>query len=271
MAAETTPTDELLFAIDQAGIARITLNRPHARNALTFAMYQGLIELCGRIEEDRSVKAAILTGAGDKAFAAGTDIAQFRSFATAEDALGYERFMDRVLGALERVRVPTIAAVAGACTGGGAAIAAACDLRLATREARFGFPIARTLGNCLSMGNLKRLSALIGPARVKDILFTARLVGAEEALAIGLVGEVVEDAQALERRASELAGLLASHAPLTLQATKEGLRRLAEEAPPVEGERRPGDDLILMTYMSADFREGMEAFLAKRKPDWTGR
>ena len=261
-------TDELLFETD-GPIARIVLNRPQARNALTFAMYQGLIDLCARVEADPAIKALIVTGAGEKAFAAGTDIAQFRSFSTAEDALAYERFMDRVMGALERLRVPVVAAIAGACTGGGAAIAAACDLRIATRDARFGFPIARTLGNCLSQGNLKRLSTLIGPARVKDMLFTARLVGGEEALAIGLVGEVVEDAGALATRANELARLLAGHAPLTLRATKEGLRRLQEEPEP-EGER-PGDDLIRLCYTSADFREGMEAFLAKRPPDWTGR
>ncbi|GEP08720.1 enoyl-CoA hydratase/isomerase family protein [Methylobacterium gnaphalii] len=267
---DSVPVDELLFETDDAGIARITLNRPQARNALTFAMYEGLVALSQRIEEDRSVKAVIITGAGEKAFAAGTDIAQFRGFEKPEDALGYERFMDRVLGTLERLRVPTIAAVAGACTGGGAAIAAACDMRIATRDARFGFPIARTLGNCLSLGNLKRLSSLIGPARVKDILFTARLIGAEEALSIGLVNEVVEDAAALGQRATELAKLLAGHAPLTLQATKEGLRRLAEEDA-AQGEARPGDDLILMTYMSRDFREGMEAFLGKRPPKWEGR
>lgn len=267
-----TETDaELLYAVDEAGIARITLNRPQARNALTFAMYEGLITFSKRIEEDASVKALVITGAGGKAFAAGTDIAQFRSFKTPEDALGYERFMDRVLGALERLRVPTIAAISGACTGGGAAIAAACDFRIATEDARFGFPIARTLGNCLSQGNLKRLSALIGPARVKDILFTARLVGAQEALSIGLVGEVVADAAALDARATEFATMLASHAPLTLRATKEGLRRLQEEAEGEEGAPRPGDDLILMCYMSEDFREGMEAFLAKRPPNWRGR
>ena len=266
-----TASDELLYSVDGAGIAHITLNRPQARNALTFAMYEGLIALSRRIEEDEAVRALVVTGAGDKAFAAGTDIAQFRGFTKPEDALGYERFIDRVLGAIERLRVPTIAAVAGACTGGGAAIAAACDFRIATRDARFGFPIARTLGNCLSLTNLKRLSALIGPARVKDILFTARLVGAEEALAIGLVGEVVEDASALQRRASEFATMLASHAPLTLRATKEGLRRLQDEEAPEGDGPRPGDDLILMTYMSEDFREGMEAFLAKRTPQWKGR
>ncbi|MGH1589068.1 enoyl-CoA hydratase/isomerase family protein [Methylobacterium phyllosphaerae] len=270
MSAEPA-TDELLFTTDEAGIARIVLNRPQARNALTFAMYQGLITCCEAIAANPAVKALIITGAGDKAFAAGTDIAQFRSFKTAEDALGYERFMDRVLGSLERLRVPTIAAIAGACTGGGAAIAAACDLRVATRDARFGFPIARTLGNCLSQGNLKRLAGLIGPARVKDIIFTARLVGAEEALAIGLVGEVVEDRSALTTRVDALAQLLAGHAPLTMQATKEGLRRLAEEEAPAEGASHPGDDLILMCYMSEDFREGMEAFLGKRTPEWNGR
>jgi enoyl-CoA hydratase/carnithine racemase len=261
--------DELLFTQDAAGIARIVLNRPQARNALTFAMYQGLIDLCGRIEADPSVRVLVITGAGDKAFAAGTDIAQFRSFSSAQDALDYERFMDRVMGALERLRVPVIAAIAGACTGGGAAIAAACDLRIATRDARFGFPIARTLGNCLSLANLKRLSGLVGPARVKDMIFTARLVGAEEALAIGLVGEVVADAEALHGRATDLAGLVAGHAPLTLQATKEGLRRL-QDADDTQGER-PGDDLIRLCYTSADFREGMEAFLSKRAPDWQGR
>ncbi|GJD30237.1 Short-chain-enoyl-CoA hydratase [Methylobacterium adhaesivum] len=261
--------DELLFTQDAAGIARIVLNRPQARNALTFAMYQGLIDLCGRIEADPSVRVLVITGAGDKAFAAGTDIAQFRSFSSAQDALDYERFMDRVMGALERLRVPVIAAIAGACTGGGAAIAAACDLRIATRDARFGFPIARTLGNCLSLANLKRLSGLVGPARVKDMIFTARLVGAEEALAIGLVGEVVADAEALHGRATDLAVLVAGHAPLTLRATKEGLRRL-QDADDTQGER-PGDDLIRLCYTSADFREGMEAFLGKRAPDWQGR
>ena len=264
-----TDTAELLCETDAAGIARITLNRPQARNALTFGMYQGLIDHCAAIEADPAIKVLVIAGAGPKAFAAGTDIAQFRSFSTAEDAIGYERFMDRVLGGLERLRVPTIAAIAGACTGGGAAIAAACDLRVATQDAKLGFPIARTLGNCLSLGNLKRLSDLIGPARVKDMIFTARLFEAQEALGVGLVGEVVADAEALSTRATELATLLAGHAPLTLWATKEGLRRLAAEDEP-EGER-PGDDLIRLCYTSTDFREGMEAFLGKRPPNWTGR
>ena len=128
-----------------------------------------------------SLKVLILTGAGDKAFASGTDINQFRAFKTARGCDRLRVRIDRVLGKLEQCRVPTIAAITGACTGGGAGIAACCDLRVGTKTAKFGFPIARTLGNCLSMSNVSRLTALIGPARVKDVIFTARLVGAEEA------------------------------------------------------------------------------------------
>ena len=256
--------DELLYEV-RDGIAHVTFNRPQARNALTFAMYERLAAVCAEVDADRSIKAMLLTGAGDRAFAAGTDISQFRAFSTPEDALEYEARIDRVLGAVERCRVPTIAAIAGAATGGGAGIAAACDLRIAAANARFGFPVARTLGNCLSMNNYARLSALIGPARVKDLVFTARLIEAPEAHAIGLVSEVLPDPSALAGRAEALAALVASHAPLTLQATKEALRRLRDP-----GAGTGDKDLILMCYMSADFREGMDAFLTKRTPVWHG-
>ncbi|MGQ9368281.1 enoyl-CoA hydratase/isomerase family protein [Azospirillum sp. ST 5-10] len=257
--------DEILYAV-QDGIARLTLNRPQARNALTFGMYERLAELCAAIDADDSVKVLVITGAGDKAFAAGTDIAQFRAFATADDALAYEARIDRVLGALERCRAPTVAAVAGACTGGGAGITAACDLRIATADARFGFPIARTLGNCLSLANHARLAALIGPARVKEMIFTARLLDAAEAQAAGLVSEVVADHAALTARADELARTIAGHAPLTLRTTKEALRRLRDEGPGADDR-----DLIVACYTSDDFREGVDAFLAKRPPVWRGR
>jgi enoyl-CoA hydratase len=258
-------SDELLYEL-RDGIARVIFNRPEARNALTFAMYERLAEICATVEEDRSVKAMLVTGAGGKAFAAGTDISEFQAFKTAEDALAYEARIERVLAALERSRVPTIAAIAGACTGGGAGIAACCDLRIGAANARFGFPIARTLGNCLSVANYARLAALVGPARVKDIIFTARLLEAREALAIGLLNEVVAEAGALLPRAEELARLVASHAPLTLKATKEALLRIRARIPPGEG-----DDLIVLCYTSSDFREGMRAFLEKRAPDWRGK
>ncbi|MDE2571404.1 MAG: enoyl-CoA hydratase/isomerase family protein [bacterium] len=257
-------TDELLFEIRDE-IAWLTFNRPQARNALTFAMYEGLAECVARIDGDPSVKALVIAGAGGKAFAAGTDISQFRAFATPQDALAYEQRMDRVLSVLEHARVPTIAAIAGACTGGGAGIAAACDLRIGTPSTRIGFPIARTLGNTLSMGNFVRLASLIGIARVKEIIFTARLVPANEAHAIGLLNELVPEESALLARAEALARTLAAHAPLTLRATKEALLRIRDRMRPEES-----DDLILSCYMSADFREGMEAFLNKRAPRWRG-
>jgi enoyl-CoA hydratase/carnithine racemase len=256
--------NELIYEVSD-GIAHITFNRPQARNAFTFAMYERLAEICQGADSDRSIKAMLLTGAGDKAFAAGTDISQFKAFKTAEDALAYESRIDRVVGALEKCRVPTIAAIAGACTGGGGALAAACDLRIAAANARFGFPVARTLGNCLSMGNYARLAALIGVARSKEIIFTARLVEAEEARSIGLVSEVLPDHAALMARGEELAKQVASLAPLTLRATKEALHRLTPRIPTEEGR-----DLILMCYMSKDFREGMDAFLNKRPPQWQG-
>jgi len=241
----------------------ITFNRPQARNALTFEMYESLASLCQSIhDKSLDIRSMIITGAGDKAFAAGTDISRFRDFRSAEDALGYERTMDRVLGLLESVPIPTIAAIRGACTGGGAAIAACCDLRVASDDIKFGFPIARTLGNCLSVGNLSRLVELLGASRTREILMTSRLIKIEEALSIGLINESVEDPLA---RAHELCQQMQEHAPLTLAASKEGLRRLREHAAGVEG-----DDLIVQCYTSEDFREGMDAFLAKRKPLWKG-
>jgi enoyl-CoA hydratase len=257
-------TQELLY--DKRGdIGWITFNRPQQRNALTFAMYEGLAEICGKLADTRDVKALVITGGGDKAFAAGTDIAQFQSFKDGEDGIAYERKMDRILDTIERCAVPTVAAVHGFCTGGGAAIAAVCDFRIASPTAQFGFPIARTLGNCLSMGNYARLAALVGPQRVKEMILLARLVDAKTALAIGLVSEILPDMEALHARAGELATTLAGHAPITMQTTKEALRRLQAKM----GDENI-DDLIRHTYASADFREGMSAFLGKRAPKWTG-
>ena len=257
-------TEELLY--DKRGdVAWVTFNRPQARNALTFAMYQGLAEICGRIEKTREAKVVVITGAGDKAFAAGTDIAQFKDFKSGEDGIGYERKMDATLEIIERCPVPTIAAVSGFCTGGGIAIAGACDFRIAAANAQFGVPIARTLGNCLSMSNYARLTALVGPQAVKEMLLLAKMVDAEKALQAGLVMEVLPDAAALQARAQQLAETLAGHAPITLSTTKEAMRRLQAK---IAGENI--DDLIRTTYGSADCREGMSAFLEKRPPKWTG-
>lgn len=258
-------TRDLLYEIHD-GIGVVTFNRPEARNALTFAMYDRLADICRSAPNDPAVKALVLKGAGGKAFAAGTDISSFRDVGTAEDALAYERRMDGVLNAVECCPLPVVAALAGACTGGGAAIAAASDIRVASHDLKFGFPIARTLGNCLSNANLSRLVALMGAGRTREILFTARLIGAEEALAIGLVSEVLESFEAVDGRAMEIASTIAGHAPLTLRATKEALRRLRPS--PVEA---TDEDLITLCYTSEDFREGQAAFLEKRQPRWKGK
>lgn len=254
---------DLLWEQDN-GIGIVTLNRTKSRNALTFAMYEGMRKVCEQVAAQSSLRAIVITGAGDKAFAAGTDIAAFREFSKPQDALDYEARIDKVLAALEAVPVPTIAAISGACTGGGAAIAATCDLRLGTRDMRYGFPIARTLGNCLSNNNLARLSAILGSHRVKELIFTSRLIEAEEALALGLVSQLHEDKDAVLAGAMALAEKLKGNAPLTMRATKEALRRLRT------GDNADDHDLIVECYMSGDFREGMEAFLAKRKPVWKG-
>lgn len=252
--------DEILF--DTEGeVGLVKFNRPDARNALTFAMYNRLADICRAPPAE--IKVLVVSGAGGRAFAAGTDISQFRDFTTAEHAVDYEHKIDEVLTAVETCRLPTIAAICGACTGGGAAIAAACDIRIATPDLKFGFPIARTLGNCLSAASLARLHGLLGAGRVRELIFTSRLMGVEEAKQVGLIAEIV-DTTSLDRRALELAVLIAAQAPLTLRATKALQRRLS--ACEVEDE-----DWIVRCYTSEDFREGLEAFLAKRKPRWKGR
>jgi enoyl-CoA hydratase len=246
-------------------VAIVTFNRPHARNAMTFAMYEALVARCDEIDADDEIRVVVLRGAGGRAFVSGTDIRQFLDFDSGRTGVEYEEDIDRYLGRLDRLRKPAIAQVQGYAVGAGLSIAAACDLRVCTPDAQFGLPVARTLGNCLSMANYGRLAALLGPARVKDIIFTARLVEAQEALTLGLLSEVVEDVAALQKRADELATLLASYAPLTMRATKEAMRRLQPSLPAEQGE-----DLILMCYMSKDFREGLDAFLTKRPPQWAG-
>ncbi|MGI9374300.1 MAG: enoyl-CoA hydratase [Hyphomicrobiales bacterium] len=253
-------TEDIFYATED-GIGTITFNRPQARNALTFEMYDALEEMCSAIKiVDISV--LIITGAGGKAFAAGTDISRFRDFTTPQHALNYEKRMDEVLCAIEKVSVPVIAAIEGACTGGGAAIAACCDMRIARADMKYGFPIARTLGNCLSARNLARQANLLGEARVKDLIFSSRLMEADEAQTIGFISEIAEDPYA---RARAVAAHMATHAPLTMRATKEAFRRLGAQAAKVDD-----TDLITQCYTSDDFREGLEAFLGKRKPEWKG-
>jgi enoyl-CoA hydratase len=253
-----------VFQIDPP-FATLTFNRPETRNAMTWAMYDALVTSCERVDADPQVRVFILRGAGGRAFVSGTDISQFESFRVPNDAIEYEKRISAVLGRLERVAKPTIAQIEGAAAGAGCAIAATCDLRIATVDSSIGIPIARTLGNCVSTETLARLVDLVGAARAKEMLYTGRLIPAAEALGIGLVTHLVSKAS-IEHDVLTLAGEIARNAPLTLRATKEMTRRIVAARRPTESDA----DLVEMCYMSADFKEGVTAFLAKRRPQWTG-
>jgi enoyl-CoA hydratase/carnithine racemase len=257
------PSSNVAWNIE-GSVGVFTFNRPDARNALTWDMYDALVTACETADANAAVRVLIIRGAGG-AFAAGTDIAQFREFRTGEDGVGYEKRLDAVIDRIERVVKPTIAEVDGPAVGGGCAIAAACDFRVCSERARFGVPVARTLGNCLSISNTARLVDLIGPARVKDLLLTGRLVDAHEALAIGLATRVV-GADRVAAEAHALAGALAEHAPSTIAATKRMLLRLRDHRRPPAGS---ADDILRECYGSADFKEGVAAFLAGRPPRFT--
>jgi len=247
-------------------IATLTFNRPEARNAMTWGMYESLVAACDRVDADDALRVLVLRGAGGKAFIAGTDIAQFKSFRDRADGIKYEERLDAVLDRLEAVTKPTIAQVQGVAAGGGCAIALTCDLRIATPESTFGIPIARTLGNCLSAATHSRLVDLLGPARVKELIFTGRLVAAEEARASGMVNHIVSGDE-IDGAVKTLAIEIAANAPLTLRATKELLRRIARSRRLAPG---ADSDIVEMCYTSEDFREGVTAFLEKRKPTWKG-
>jgi enoyl-CoA hydratase/carnithine racemase len=245
------------------GVASILIDRPEARNAMTWAMYDELAAICQRIAGEPGVRVATIRGVGGQAFVAGTDIEQFSAFESGEDGIAYEKVIDQRVGQIERLPVPTIAIVDGWAIGGGLAIAAACDFRLATRQAMFGVPIARTLGNCLSMSNLARVVAAFGVPRAKKMLLLGETIGADEAFACGFVTALVRGEE-LDEKAAEMCTRLAQNAPVTMRVSKEGIRRVVNDSQP------QGEDLIRECYGSRDFKIGVEAFLAKKRPAWTG-
>jgi enoyl-CoA hydratase len=248
----------------EGAVARITFDRPQARNAMTWKMYQELADICARLRDDKTVRAAVLRGTGGKAFIAGTDISQFQKFTSGEDGIAYERKMEAFLEGLETLPIPTLAVIEGYAVGGGLAIAACCDFRIAIPGSRFGVPIARTLGNCMSMKNCARLVGALGPAVAKRMLLLGDMISAEEARALGFVIDVVAS-EALDARVNEVAERLTRNAPITMRVSKEAIRR-SLKALAIEGE-----DLVRETYGSEDFREGVNAFVNKREPQWKNR
>ena len=245
--------------IRDGAVATILFDRPQARNAMTWRMYEGLAMACEQLSSDAGVR----IGVGGKAFIAGTDIAQFQEFNTAEQGVDYEAKMEVYLAALEALPMPTLAVVEGWAIGGGLAIAACCDLRIATAGTKFGVPIARTLGNCLSVANYARLIAALGLARAKRMLLMAENLSAEDALAAGFLMAVVDPA-ALDQRIAEICERLKGNAPVTMRVTKEAMRRLQQAGLP------DGDDLVRACYGSEDFRTGVKAFIEKHSPQWSG-
>jgi enoyl-CoA hydratase/carnithine racemase len=261
MAGMQTP--ELVVDSDGA-VLTVTFNRPNQRNAMTFAMYDGLYDACERADTDENIRVLVLRGAGDKAFVSGTDITQFADFGRGEDGVAYEARITRVVNRLEEVTVPTVAAIRGFCVGAGLALAAACDLRLATRSARFGVPIARTLGNCLSMNTYSLLLFHLGPARTLDLLLRARLLSGEDAHGAGFVSELCAEDE-LEQALTALVTPLLGHAPLTMWAAKQATVRFRRAGLP------DGDDIVARVFGSQDFREAVRAFSTKSPMRWTGR
>ena len=258
----TEPERDL--AVTQRGdVLTVTFSRPAQHNAMTFAMYEGLHEACERADAEDGVRVMVLRGAGERAFVSGTDISQFREFTDGADGIEYEKRIARVVDRLEDVTVPTVAAVNGYCLGGGLVLAAVCDLRVATTRSRFGAPIARTLGNCLSMNTHSILISRLGPARTLDMVLRARLLSAEDAHQAGFVSELCPD-DGLDEAVDDLVGRLSGHAPLTMWAAKESVKRLRRAQLP------DGDDIVERVFGSDDFHAAVRRFGTDDPRIWTG-
>lgn len=244
-------------------VATVWFDRPHARNAMTTAMYEQFTDACIRLSVDRTLRLVVFRGVGGKSFVAGTDIARFLSFTSGDDGVLYEREMEAHLQSLFAISVPTLAVIEGYAVGGGLNIAAACDLRIAVHGAKFGTPIARTLGNCLAMPNYARMLAGFGESRAKRMLLLGDLLSAREAQEAGFLARLVAP-EAIEDTLAEVIAQVLANAPLTLEISKEAIRRIQA------GDVPDGDDMIRRIYGSADFRAGVAAFTGKAKPVWRG-
>jgi enoyl-CoA hydratase/carnithine racemase len=258
----TTERQSIDLVLDRA-VARVTVNRPEARNAVTSAMRARLQAIFEELAGDRAVRVVVLRGAGGRSFISGADIGEFQQQRSTAEFVAMARRDEELYRAIEALPQPTVAVIEGYAIGGGLMLAAICDLRICTEDAKLGITSAKSLGNCLSPGMYTRLAALIGPGRLKEMLIVSELLPARRALDWGLVNEVVVR-DGLDARVDQLTEQLASHAPLTMWAAKESVRRLAAGDP-------GGEDIMEAVLGSEDFKEGVAAFLERRPPRWRNR
>jgi enoyl-CoA hydratase/carnithine racemase len=267
MQAIQLPSERMTAAID-GPIGWITFNNPQRRNAVSADMWQAVPEIFDRFEADPDVRAVVLRGAGEEAFVSGLDISQFdRRYASADAEAEQRGLSQRANDRIFASPKPTIAMIHGYCIGAGVQIAANCDLRIGAESARLGITAAK-LGLGYPVRSLKRLVDLLGPARTKEIFFTARLYGAAEAQAMGLLHRVVADAE-LESEVRKYAEAIAANAPLTLKAVKQCISELAKM--PDEVDEDYCNRLMQACTDSQDFQEGRRAFAEKRPAVFTGR
>jgi len=236
------------------------------RNAINSAMWAAIPAAMAELDGDPEVRIIVLRGAGDVAFVSGADISEFEEARNADRAAEYAALNGRAFAALAGAAKPVIAMVHGFCVGGGTAIALQADLRYAADDAQFGIPAAR-LGLGYEAEGIERLAQLVGPSMAAEMLFTARRYGAEEALRVGLVNAVVPKAE-LESFVKDVAETIAANAPLTLRSVKLVLRELGQS--PELRDTQLIEESIRVCLASADYREGVQAFLEKRQPKFRG-
>lgn len=246
--------DTVSLTVDASGAAWIRVNRPERHNAMTAAMYEALLACIAQAQADERVRCVLLQGEGGKSFISGTDISHFKDFSHGKQGIEYEAFVERVIDAVERIHVPTIAVIDGWTVGGGLALATACDFRVCTPKSRFGAPIAKTLSNTLSSRNMARLASALGIPRVKRMLLLADYLSAQEMLGCGYV-QSVASAESLNDESLQLAQKLMALSGTTQAAVKESLRRII-----VDNDLHD-DDLVESVYGSAAFRSGVAAFI----------
>jgi len=258
----TLPADQPLVCVRDGAVAHVVLNRPAKRNAMNAAMWDALAPLMAGLDADASVRLVVLRGAGTAAFSAGADIAEFAAtFADAGSTARYNAAVRHAQLAVERSTKPTLAVIHGNCVGGGCGLALACDLRFASDDARFGIPASK-LGVAYSVPDTRRLVALVGPSRAKDMLFSGRLLDAAQAAGFGLVDRVVASAR-LEQAAADYARLLLANSPQAIGIAKAVINSLSGVDPQAE---ELLDGRFAASFASADFREGYCAFIEKRPP-----